>query len=176
MIGNRSVNVVGRSIKFTNASPYLFRIDRRQHLRDNLSGDAKENGALGMTESAVDAKAARAFLQERQRQHDQQRETRRLAAVQSAHAAARSVLPAFPQVRRAFLFGSAVRPGAMRRDSDIDIAIEGRLSPEDYLALWKALERAIPGWVVEVIELEQDVRFAERVRQTGELIYACSEH
>ncbi len=119
----------------------------------------------------MDVKAVRAYLQERQRQRDQEREAFRQPIVQMVRAAARSVLPAFPQVRKAYLFGSTVRPGAMRRDSDVDVAIEGHLSPEDYFALWRELERAIPGRVVEVVELDRDLHFAERVRQTREVIY-----
>lgn len=124
-----------------------------------------------MEDVAVDVATSRAYLQERQRQRYQKREASRQQAVQMARAAARSVLPAFPQVRKAYLFGSMLRPGAVRRDSDIDLAIEGRLSPEDYFTLWRELERAIPGYVVEVVELGQDLRFAEQVRQTGEVIY-----
>jgi len=119
----------------------------------------------------VDVAASRAYLQERQRQRHQKREASRQQAVQMARAAARSVLPAFPQVRKAYLFGSMLRPGAMRHDSDVDLAIEGHLSPEDYFTLWRKLERAIPGYVVEVVELGRDLRFAEQVRQTGEVIY-----
>ena len=126
-------------------------------------------------EVTVDVKAARAFLQERERQRYRQREDLRQSAVRLARAAAHSVLPAFPHVCRAWLFGSAVRPGAMRRNSDIDIAIEGNLNAEDYFTLWRELERAIPGWTVEVVELERAVRFAERVRQSGELIYARAD-
>lgn len=120
---------------------------------------------------AVDVAASRAYLRERQRQRHQKREASRQHAVQMARAAVRSVLPAFPQVRKAYLFGSMLRPGALRRDSDIDLAIEGHLSPENYFTLWRELELAIPGHVVEVVELDRDLPFAEQVRQTGEIIY-----
>jgi len=128
-----------------------------------------------MEGGAVDVAASRAYLQERQHQRRQKREASRQQAVQMARAAARSVLPAFPQVRKAYLFGSMLRPGAIRRDSDIDLAIEGPLSPEDYFTIWRELERAIPGQVVEVVELGRDLRFAEQVRQTGEVIYERSD-
>jgi predicted nucleotidyltransferase len=59
----------------------------------------------------------------------------------------------------------------LRSDSDVDVAIEGDLSAEAYFALWRELERAIPGRPVEIVELRQGLHFAERVRQTGELIY-----
>jgi predicted nucleotidyltransferase len=123
----------------------------------------------------VDVTACRASLQARQRRRDREREALRQQVVQAVRDAARSVFPAFPQVRRAYLFGSMARRGAVRRDSDVDVAIEGELSAEAYFALWRELERAIPGRTVEVVELGPDLHFAERVRQTGEVIYACTE-
>ena len=69
------------------------------------------------------------------------------------------------------MFGSVLRPGAMRLTSDIDIAIEGRLSAKDYFALWRQLEHAAAGWPIELVELDKDLHFAARVRETGELIY-----
>jgi len=124
----------------------------------------------------VDITACRAYLQARKRQRDQEREALRQQILQLVRTVVPSVLAAFPQVRRAYVFGSVVRPGAMlRKDSDIDVAIEGTLSAEDYFALWREIERAIPGWTVEVVELGRDLHFAERVRQTGEIIYACTE-
>jgi len=120
----------------------------------------------------VDIAACRAYLQARQRQRDQEQEALRHRIMQVVRTAVPAVLAAFPQVRRAYVFGSVVRPGAaLRDDSDIDIAIEGTLSAEEYFALWRELERAIPGWTVEVVELGEDLRFVERVRQTGEVIY-----
>jgi predicted nucleotidyltransferase len=124
----------------------------------------------------VDIAACRAYLQSRKRQRDQEREALRQQIVQVVRIAVPSVLAAFPQVRRAYVFGSMVRPGAtLRSDSDIDVAIEGTLSAETYFALWREIERAIPEWVVEVVELGRDLHFAERVHQTGEMIYERSD-
>ena len=80
--------------------------------------------------TASEVATARARLKAREKQHDQDRERARQRVREKARAAARSILPRFPQVRRAYLFGSVVRPGMMRRDSDIDIAVEeiGRAS------------------------------------------------
>ena len=120
----------------------------------------------------VNVVACRAYLQARQRQRDLEQEALRQQVLQAVRTAAPSVLASFPQVWRAYVFGSVVRPGAMfRSDSDIDVAVEGDLSAEVYFALWRELERAIPGGATEVVELGQDPRFAERVRQTGEVIY-----
>lgn len=119
----------------------------------------------------IDIAACRATLQMRQQQQFRARERRRLAALQTLRAAGKRVLPAFPTVQRAYLFGSVLRPGALRATSDVDIAIEGTLDAETYFALWRALEMAAEGWDIEVVELGDDVRFAARVREQGELIF-----
>jgi len=119
----------------------------------------------------IDIAACRATLQTRQQQQFRARERRRLAALQALRTAGKRVLPAFPAVQRAYLFGSVLRPGAMRATSDVDIAIEGTLDAETYFAVWRALEMAAEGWDVELVELGDDLRFAPRVREQGELIY-----
>ncbi len=124
-----------------------------------------------MKEKAMDFAACRAHLLARQRQQDQEREALRQQVVQAVCSAARSVLPSFPQVRRAYLFGSMLRGKVIRADSDVDVAVEGNLGAEDYFALWRDLERAIPERAIELVELRSGLHFAERVRQTGEVIY-----
>ncbi len=119
----------------------------------------------------MDLARIRANLEARESKRLEAREASRLRAVEMVRAVVQTILPAFPRVCRAFVFGSAIRPGAMRRNSDIDIAVEGDLTAEEYFALWRDLDRAIPGWQVEVIELDRQVHFAERVRKTGELVY-----
>ena len=89
--------------------------------------------------------------------------------------AVRALLPRFPGVQRAYLFGSVLHPGGWRATSDVDIAIEGKLDAREYLALWRELERAAPDWLIDLVELGQDLRFAERVRERGELIYGDSD-
>ncbi|MBM3130718.1 MAG: nucleotidyltransferase domain-containing protein [Chloroflexi bacterium] len=125
--------------------------------------------------TSVDLAQVRAYLSAREKKRIQEQERARQRAREIVRAAARSVIPAFPQVRKAYLFGSAIRPGMLRRDSDIDIAIEGHLTAEDYFALWRELERAIPDRAVEIVELDKDLRFAERVRETGEMIYEAQD-
>ena len=120
----------------------------------------------------IDITACRAYLQKRQRQRDQERAALHEQIMQAIRTALPPVLAAFPQVRCAYVFGSVARPQAiLRDDSDIDIAIEGTLDAEAYFALWREIERAIPGRMVEVVELDRDLPFAERVRQTGVIIY-----
>ena len=98
-----------------------------------------------------DVAACRAHLRTRQEQEYRVRETRRQAALQSVCVAARSVLPRFPRVRRAYLFGSVLRPGSMRSTSDVDVAIEGGLTAEEYFALWRELESAATGWLIDLV-------------------------
>jgi predicted nucleotidyltransferase len=122
-------------------------------------------------EAGFDVAACRAHLEARQRRQFQAREDRRLTALRALRGAARAVLPRFPRVRRAYLFGSVLRPGALRSTSDVDVAFEGELNAEEYFALWRALERAAPDWVIDLVDLSRDVRFADLIREHGELIY-----
>lgn len=115
--------------------------------------------------------ASRAYLESRQEQEYRIRERRRQAALADVRAAVQLVLPRFPAVRCAYIFGSVLRPGAMRATSDVDIALDGELDAETYFAIWREMEKAAEGWEIEVIELGPDVRFAARVREQGELVY-----
>lgn len=126
-------------------------------------------------QSDLDLAAVRAYLTSRQERAYQAAEQRRQAALSAIRAAAYAVFQRFPGVRRAYVFGSALRPGAMRLDSDIDIAIEGALSAEEYFALWRELERAAGDWAIDLVELDRGVRFADRVREEGMLIYERSD-
>jgi predicted nucleotidyltransferase len=126
-------------------------------------------------EATVDVAACRMHLRARQERRRREREQRRQAALKALRAAAHSVLPRFPGVRRAYLFGSVLRPGALRSTSDIDIAIEGGLDAEEYFALWQDLEQAAPGWLIDLVDLDRDLRFAALVRERGELIYGCPD-
>jgi predicted nucleotidyltransferase len=115
----------------------------------------------------IDIAESRAYLAARQAEEAQVRERRRVAALAAARAAAQAVLPRFPAVCRAYCFGSVVRPGGMRATSDVDIALEAGT----YFAIWRALEREMGPWELDVIELGPDIHFAARVRAQGELIY-----
>ena len=119
----------------------------------------------------VDVTSCRATLRARREREHADRERRRLAARQAVCAAARAVMPRFLSVRRAYLFGSVVRPGGMRSTSDVDLAVEGDLTAEDYFALWRELERAAGEWPLDLVELGRDRHFSVRVREKGELVY-----
>lgn len=117
-----------------------------------------------------DIAAAREHLRQRREAAFQAREARRQAALKALRDAAPRVFPQFPTVYRAYLFGSVTRPGDMGRRSDVDVAVEGKLSAEDYFALWRALEEA-SGEPIDLVELTDDLPFASRVRESGEVIY-----
>lgn len=70
-------------------------------------------------------------------------------------------------MQRVYLFGSLVRPGQFRPDSDIDVAVEcDTLETES--AFWRALEREL-GRDVDVRSVTGAV--AEAVTNEGEQIY-----
>ena len=122
-------------------------------------------------EITLDVAACRAHLRVRHEREHQAREQRRQAALKALRIAARSVLPRFPDVQRVFLFGSVLHPGGLHSTSDVDVAIEGKLDAQEYFTLWRELERAAPGWLIDLVELGRDLRFAALVRERGELIY-----
>jgi len=126
---------------------------------------------VGGSYEGWDVAASRAYLKGRQEQQEQRREDRRQAALAALRQAARSVLPRYPAVKRAFLFGSVVQRAGLRATSDVDLAIEGDLGAEEFFAVWRDLERAAPGWEIDLIELGRDVYFSDGVRTRGELIY-----
>ncbi len=124
---------------------------------------------MGFTLS-IDIKAARKAFLSRQQRALEQHEALRQNALQAVHSVAPSVIAKYQTVTAAYLFGSILRPGAFQADSDIDIALEG-VSAEDYFALWRELEEALPDWLIDLRDLPLDQHFAKRVRNTGEKIY-----
>ncbi len=125
-----------------------------------------------MGERTADVQASLHWLLEREQKAYQLRERRRQAAVQALRAAIASVASDYPQVRRVFLFGSATRPGGLGAASDLDVAVEGTLSAEEFFAFWRDLERTVDVGPIDLVELDRrDVYFAQRIRETGELIY-----
>ena len=123
-------------------------------------------------EMAIDVQASRDWLITRERAAYQLRERRRRAAFDAVGAAVRAIAPRYPQVRRAFLFGSVTRPGGLSEISDLDVAVEGMLGAEEFFALWRELEQTVDEWPVDLVELDRRAaHFARRVWETGELIY-----
>lgn len=102
------------------------------------------------------------------------RDAERLAAKESvrertllrARAAIAEVAPRHPAVKEVHLFGSVLRPGGFRRDSDLDIAVVCELEAETPFA--RALERELRR-TVDLRPLAGAV--AEAVEECGEKVY-----
>ncbi len=95
------------------------------------------------------------------------RETLRESKLQQARESICRIAPLHPAVRRVYLFGSVLRPGRFRADSDIDIAIEcDELEAETPFA--RALEREL-GMAIDLRPFVGAI--VEAVRHGGEKVY-----
>ena len=99
-----------------------------------------------------------------------ERERLRQEVLKEVQQAVCTVASRYPVLCRVYLFGSVIRPGAFRPDSDIDVAVDG-LDMGACFDLWRDLERAMPGWTLDVRALSDADSFSERVRQRGILVY-----
>lgn len=124
------------------------------------------------SDTTLDIAACRARLRARLAHQYHDREQQRQALLRVA---AYAIFSRFPGVHRAYLFGTIVCPGALRSTSDVDVAIEGRLSAEDYFALWRELERVAGYRPIDLVELDQSPHFADRIREQGMVIYAHTD-
>ncbi len=119
----------------------------------------------------VDIDVCRATFLARQHRARAEREARRLTALEAVRQAILKCVPGYPSVHQAYLFGSIVRPGAFRLDSDVDVAVEG-IGVAEYFELWRDLESAAPEWTIDLRDITgQSSAFAQRVQATGWLIY-----
>jgi len=125
--------------------------------------------AKSLLSPEVTKKYRQAFKQ-RQQQRFEAAENRRLQAKQAAHKAIHNILVHYPSIRRVYLFGSVLTPGAFKDSSDIDVGIEGADMALCF-DIWRDLEQAAPTWRFDVRPLEPEDPFSKRVRQRGELIY-----
>ncbi len=129
---------------------------------------------LSDSDFSVDIAACRESFAAREERKLAEREQRRQVALEAAGDALNTILPRYGKVRRAYLFGSVVRPGAFRLDSDVDIAVEG-IEAADYFALWRDLEEAMLDWPVDLREFVPGTHFADRVQMEGKLIYESKD-
>jgi predicted nucleotidyltransferase len=128
---------------------------------------------MNTADFGVDLAACRESFRARERKARAEREARRLAALRAVQQAMLDCAPRYPSVRRAYLFGTVVRPGAFRSASDVDVAVEG-IGAAEYFELWRDLEQAAPGWTIDLRDMTQASPFADRVWATGMLIYERS--
>lgn len=115
----------------------------------------------------------RRTFQQRAQARFQAREKRRQQAKRAVCDAIRMVMPHYPSVQQVYLFGSVIKPGAFRRDSDVDIGVVGA-NMALCLDIWRDLEQAAPEWMLDVRSLDAQNRLTKRIRQKGELIYERS--
>jgi predicted nucleotidyltransferase len=109
----------------------------------------------------------REYHARRERELREQREALRQAVLERAREAIRRSAPSFPAIQAVYLFGSILKPGRFRPDSDVDVAIDcDDLKTET--PFWSALEDAL--------ERNVDLRprvgpVAQAVEDYGELSY-----
>lgn len=106
----------------------------------------------------------------RQAARHAEREALRQQARKAALAAIQQVLPRYPQVAQVYLFGSVVQPRQFHGRSDIDVAVVGT-DAATYFDLWRELEAACTGWMIDLREINTPSHFTDVVHLTGELVY-----
>lgn len=109
----------------------------------------------------------REYHARRERELREQREAFRLRVLKQARDAILQSAPRFPAVRAVYLFGSVLRPGRFRPDSDVDVAID-----------CDCVEAETPFWgtLEDALERNVDLRLrvgpiAQAVEDYGELCY-----
>ena len=114
-----------------------------------------------------DIEAARRYHHERAAERYRRREAERQQWFRRACDVVVVLAPQYPAVRRVFLFGSLVKPGRFRPDSDIDVAVLcDDVAVES--AFWQAVEQAL-GRTVDLRPLTGVL--AEVVTQEGVRVY-----
>jgi predicted nucleotidyltransferase len=107
-------------------------------------------------------------------QHHADQYEAREARRQKALTAICPLLPALAattsSIQALYLFGSITQPGQFHPHSDIDIGLV-EATAEDYFTFWRELETALPAWFFDVRDVSDDSFFAQRVKETGLLIY-----
>jgi len=116
---------------------------------------------------SVDVDAAREHYRRREARRREQREAGRQRWLERVRQAVSRLAADHPGARRVYVFGSLVKAGQFRADSDIDLAVECD-TLESESAFWRTLKQAL--------ERDVDVRplsgtIAEVAAREGELVY-----
>ncbi|MEW6771751.1 MAG: nucleotidyltransferase domain-containing protein [Bacillota bacterium] len=119
------------------------------------------------TSIPVEVAQVRQFLLTREEKRRRAKELARQRVVAQLKEALEAVAPLFP-VERVYLYGS-ILTGRWRPDSDLDLAVEGDLSPEDFFRLWGELDKRLE----QEIDLREIAKlpFRERVQRKGVVLY-----
>ncbi len=102
------------------------------------------------------------LLQARDRERAENRERERLRCLGELKRSLHQTIPGVP----VFVFGSVLRPGRFRPDSDIDLALERIPEGVGPYGLTALLEEKL-GRPVDVVELGR-CRFDQKIREEGE--------
>ncbi|MBI5649282.1 MAG: nucleotidyltransferase domain-containing protein [Chloroflexi bacterium] len=97
---------------------------------------------------------------------EQELERRRRRAWQCARRAARLLKQDYG-AKRLIVFGSLAHGAWFHPHSDLDLAVEG-LEPGAIWRAWSAVEKVVPGFGVDLIEIETaSDRLGQRIREQG---------
>lgn len=119
------------------------------------------------TSTPAEIDRVRQFLINREEKQRQAKEMARQQVLAKLKEALEAVAPLFP-VERVFLYGSTLT-GRWRPDSDLDLAVEGNLSPEEFFGLWVELDKRLE----QEIDLREVAKlpFREKVQRRGVVLY-----
>ena len=124
--------------------------------------------------SPIDLNEVRAFLARKDERRRFQLDQRHQRACGDFERIVRHVVATY-RPRRIYQWGSLIERRHFSEISDIDIAIEGLRSPQEYFAvLGDAI--GITGFPVDLIEMEKvPAETADHIRRTGRLVYERRE-
>lgn len=119
------------------------------------------------TSTPAEVARVREFLINREEEQQRAKEMARQQVLAQLKEALEAVAPLFP-VERVYLYGS-ILTGRWRPDSDLDLAVEGDLSPEDFFGLWAELDKRLE----QEIDLREMAKlpFREKVQRKGVVLY-----
>lgn len=81
------------------------------------------------------------YLKEKEKRRLWEREKIRRKAIAKL-SLRNEILSNFAEVKKVYIFGSIVKEGKFRENSDIDIALKGKVK-EDYFLIWSELEEEL---------------------------------
>jgi predicted nucleotidyltransferase len=123
-----------------------------------------------MSDLPIDLEKVRAFLDEKR----ERTRRARTALLEQAQSDARAIIERIARAhnpQRIYQWGSLVETGHFTELSDIDIALEGLRSAEEYFAIiGEAM--GMTAFPIDIIELEKvDAETAEGIRRRGRIVH-----
>jgi len=123
----------------------------------------------------MDVQKVKEFLIEKERKEQREIDSRFSRAWEDTEKIISMIRSEFP-VKRIYPWGYLLDRSTFSEISDIDIALEGVRSPEEFFAiLGKAMD--ITDFPVDIVEIEQlKTETAKRIRKKGRLVYECKNY